>query len=466
MQIIAQQPIYKLQPLNNVSWQKQVQMGYYMKGAIKAAKGALCARCGHSSFTTVEDDFLNYKVPKCNQCQGPPSKLRVTKNIPSIGRENSSVKNDYYRDLDGNLLTKISHALALIGKINDDLKDGTFKPETYDVKSKQRLEFSNYAKEYIEICNNRLTYPNGHDFYLSPGAHKEKKRLINDELAVYFKKTLITKIDKFQIQQFNRSYVTKFRTRDLAMGELKTMLRFAFNELGLIEKIPAFPKIPKARKRKSYEVPSKEMQIKIINAIDDTTYRAMAIVESVLIKRPGETRAYKVKDVCLTQKEIQTRRHFSKGENGEVLIDGRKSIGLDDELGSMLNKLDKRLIEILTPFVIGRDPEDFLFPGKVNAHVSGMAYWEAIKRACKKLKVNYSPYAVTKSASLTDHVKQGGSMESAQAMAGHKNSQQTETYVKISAIDTVGMIDSSVFEWGSQGVLKKDSACKVINFKR
>jgi integrase len=453
--------IYNIPVYNVVSWQKQVNRGLFMKGAIKARKDAVCPRCKSSSFKNVFDDFINYSVPKCTKCFGPPNLIKVTKHIPDF--EGNSIVKDFYRDLDEQPITKISQAIALIGKINDQLKDGTYKPQEYDIKTIRRLKFSNYAKEYIEISKWRYGLPEGHEQRIKKKSLDQIINLIENYLAPFFKEMPIDKIQKEQILAFKRSFTDKVRTRDLSLGLLRTMLRFAFNELGLIDRVPPFQKIPKARSLRVDEIPTKDIQVQIINAIDKDKYRVMFILMATLGIRPSEARAYKVGDVDLISKRITAQRHFSRND----LEDGRKSIDQDDSMGILVHKLDANLIKLITPYVLNRGPDEFLFKGERGPYVCESAIWEAWDRASKKLGVKkYRPYAGTKSASATDMIKNGKSIESVRALLGHKNSKTTEIYAKIAAIDTNELIDSSMFTVGSHEVLGNGTTGKVINFKR
>lgn len=435
--------------LLTTSWQGKVKRNYYMKGSIKAAKGALCVRCSNSSFKSTLDEFFDLNVPKCTACGGAPSKLKLSKVIPT--NDGVGVLKDFYKDLQGNPLLKIKDAVKLLANLNDDLKDGTFRPEAFDYKSREKLRFSNFANEYLEISTKRTMLPVEHQDYLSPAGFRSKQGLINNELKPYFKDRLITEIDKFDIQAFSRSYLSKFRTRDLAMGELRTMLRFAFYEMGLIQTVPPFPKISKARQKKVNEIPSREIQIEIINAISDEMYRTMWILAASLSKRPCEVRAYKVEDFDVKNRTLRTKGHFSKGPKGigEQLIPGRKSIKQNEDFGELVDKLDDYLYGLLVKYVFGKTKDDFLFKGSRNSFVSQDALDDSWRKACKKTGHIFRPYDGTKHASLTEFLKRGGSLEQARAKAGHKSARMTETYAKIAAIDTSDFLDSEEFRLGS-----------------
>lgn len=441
-----------MMPLNVSSWQKKVKQGYYMKGSIKAAKGAVCPKCKSSSFKNIYDEFIGFSVPKCVSCFGPPSKLKVTKLLPGNGAGKAE-KKDLYRDLDMKPLTKISQAIALIGKLNDELKDGTFRPQEYDYKSKERLKFHNYADEYVSIVKYRYALPEGHENRITKKTLDSILGLIEKELRPFFKEIPISEISQVQIQQFKRSYLERFRTRDLALGLLKTMLRYAFNELNIIDRVPPFQKIPKARRLRVDEIPTKDVQVQIIEAIDKEKYKAMFILMATLGIRPCEVRAYRVSDVDLKNKLITAQRHFSRND----FVLGRKSIGQNETMGVLVHKLDSNLVKVLSSFMKDRNPDDFLFKGERGPYVCESALWEAWDRASKKLGIRkFRPYAGTKSASATDMIKKGHSMESVRGLLGHKNAQTTEIYANIAAIDTEGLIDSSMFKWVSKGVLEKD----------
>ena len=449
--------ILNMIPLNVVSWQKQVKKGYYMKGSIKAAKGAVCPKCACTTFRNIYDEFIGYSVPKCAKCFGPPNKLKVTKLLPGNGNEKAE-KKDLYRDLDMKPLTKISQAIALIGKLNDELKGGTFRPEEYNPKAKERLKFNNYADEYLDIIKYRYKLPEGHEQRISKKTLDSIVGLVERELRPFFKDTPINDISQVQIQQFKRSYLERFRTRDLALGLLRTMLRYAFNELNLIDRVPPFQKIPKARRLRVDEIPTKEIQVQIIEAIDKEKYKAMFILMATLGIRPCEVRAYRVSDVDLKNNLITAQGHFSRKD----FMPGRKSIDQNESMGVLVHKLDSNLVRVLSSFMKNRKQNEFLFQGERGPYVCESALWEAWERASKKLGIKkYRPYAGTKSASATDMIKKGHSMESVRGLLGHKNAQTTEIYANIAAIDTEGLIDSSMFKWGSLGVLENGALAKA-----
>lgn len=452
--------------LNHVAWRLRAKRGYYMKGSIAPAGSAVCIRCKSKEFKTVLDDFLNYKVPKCTKCGGPPSKLIVRKYIPT--NNGKGTLKDYTFDMEGKEIVTISQAIGLIGQLNDMLKDGSFKPEEHDFKSRQRLEFARFSKEYLKWSESRTALPREHENYLSPGSLRSREGLIRLELIPFFKNKMISEIDRFDLKAFSASYLSKFRTRDLALGELRTMLRYAHAELGLIQSVPPFPKISKARQKKVNEIPSREIQIEIINAIDNEMYRTMWIIAATLSKRPSEVRAYKVEDFDVQSRILRTRSHFTKGPTGmgEVLVDGRKSIRESDDLGVLFDKLDDYLYGLLLQYVDGKKPDDFIFNGKIGKFVSRDSMDDAWRKACKKTGHKFRPYDGTKHSTLTDLTMKGVSMERLRAFAGQKNTKVTELYAKIAAINTNDMIDSSVYKHGKDLGSAKNNAAQVLEFKR
>jgi integrase len=433
---------------NSLDWMAKVSRGYYLKGSVLAGRHAKCVSCHLTKFKIEYSPLVGCKLPLCINCKGPPNKLKVRKLIPSL-KGKGKVK-DFARGVDDQLLTTVADALALIGKINEELLLGTFRPENYDAEVKEKLKFSTYAKYYIEYKERRTKLPQEHEEYLTPAAFRNSKWLALIVLVKYFKDTDIRRITKLTIKEFERSWMEKFRTRDLALGELKTMLRFAKSELRILEKLPDFPSIKRARHRRIDEIPSVAVQAKIIQNIKNRTYRAAWTLAAVYAKRACEVRAYKVKDVCLIDRTLTTCRHFSVGGKGvgEVLLNGRKSIKLDCEQGVVLDTLDDYMVILLKEFITGKKPNDFLFPHHKTPgeFIRRDILDSAWRRAAGELGLErYRPYAGTKHSTLSDLLKDGGDYASLKNFSAHTNVITLERYAKTRAEDKKGFVKTERF---------------------
>lgn len=426
------------------AWSRLVKRGYFMKGTIKPAKGGLCSKCNGSDFKNAYDDIVGYSIPRCQGCQGLPTKLKVVITIPD--NEGKGVPVDLYRNVDDELLTKVSDALALLGTIHKELKIGTYRPEKYDHKAREVYKFNNFADKYIADAVHRSKLPEDHDDYISPGGLRNKLNSIK-KLRKYFGDTKITDIEDLQIKEFNRSFLDKFRARDLAMGELKTMLRYAHRELRILPSVPPFPRIKKARVKRYEEIPTVEIQAAIILNIPEEKYRDMWILTASLAKRPCETRAYKVMDIDFRNKTIRTARHISKGPKGmgDIVINGRKSIKACEDLGIVIDPIDDFLIEKLTKYTANKSPDDYLFPGHVNDFVSEDALNTAWRKSCARLKVKFKPYDGTKHATLTELLKTSGDFGLTKNFSNHTNVLTLQRYVRSRAEDKREMLDTVRF---------------------
>src|SRR5690606_10654125 len=121
-----------------------------------------------------------------------------------------------------------------------------------------------------------------------PKGLKDKKGLIERELMPFFGNKEIFRIKDVEIRKFKESYVTKLRTRDLALGELKTILNQAQRD-GMITNAPKFEPIPRAKKRD--EIIPLELALKTVELIASPVHRDMYALLLIYPIRPGELRA-------------------------------------------------------------------------------------------------------------------------------------------------------------------------------
>lgn len=427
------------------AWSRLVTKGYFMKGTIKSASGAVCLKCSSVKFKNSYDDIVGYSIPRCIECQALPSKLRVARVLPD--RHGNGKEITLYRNLKDEPLTKISDALALLGSITDELIKGTYRPEKYSHKEKAVFRFSKFADTFSEHSLSRTKLPQEHDEFLTPGGYRRRMTLISLHLKPYFKETSIQDISKYTINEFHRSWIDRFRTRDLSVSELRTMLIFAKDQMGLISEIPVFPKIKRSKEKTSEEIPTTEVQARIILNIDNIQYREMWMLIACFAKRSCEGRAWQVRDWDSENKILKTQRHFSKGGKGfgEVLLDGRKSIKKSEKKGIEYDYPDHFLSEILDRHSKGKNPEQFIFNGKIKPFVNIETLNEAWNRSAKKLGLDINPYVGTKHATLTAILGQTGSLGRTKNYSGHTSDLTLQRYAQERTNDKRDLVNSERF---------------------
>lgn len=385
---------------------EKLKKGVYMNGLILSDCGSVCS-CG-GEFKTKNDIVTKIKYPACQKCGMPPVKLRVRKNFPS---PSGKVFKKDYSSFNGKPLDSVMSCLELIGQLNKEILSTDFKIEKYSSRANELLSFENVANKYLKTSKERLAFPQEHDDYLSPGGYKTIKSNVDNHLIPYFKERIsyddtgkevriiryIYEIDDDAIVEFQKSYLSKFRARDKALGELKALLNFAYRKK-LISTKPNFPKIKRAREIAAREIPNLDVQEKIIWAIEDQQYQDMYILTATLPCRPCETCAFHVEDVDFLRGGIHIKRHFS----GSVLIPGRKSIKAHEELGEVFHRLDKDMMDRLEKYTVNKLPGDPLFPGKISRYVALTTFREAWQKARTLVSETVTSYIGTKHATLSD----------------------------------------------------------------
>lgn len=407
-----------------------------MNGRILSDCGSVCS-CG-GLFKSKKDLIIKIEYPACQSCGLPPSKLRVRKSFPN--RDGSIYKKDFH-SYEGKGLRSVGDCLELIGQLNQEIHGGEFKIERYNAKAREQMSFANVAKKYLEYNEARALLPQAHDNYISPGGLRVIKTNLNSHLLPYFsfkntnqekKETLyIDEIGKFEIKQFHNSYTEHFRARDKALGELKTLLYFAKNELEYIKEVPKFPEIKQAKSLRAEEIPDLDVQVKIISAIDNELYRDMWILTASIACRPSEIRALHVGDVDFFKEKITIQRHFSEGGKGsdKLPIPGRKSIKANEELGIITHKLDAFLMTMLFKYTANRNSDEPLFKS-TNGYVSATSFRDSWNKARKKVGEKVTGYVGTKHASLSEFVTRTGDWNKAIKFSKHKDEKSLKRYAQ------------------------------------
>lgn len=412
-------------------WREKIQKGTYMQGSIMPCRGSVCEHCKAGKYEKTNSPILKTKIPLCDKCGELPKKFKVRKSLP--GRNGETIKKDLYYSVNGERLTDPVDCVTLIKQINAELENGTFQIDKYgNPNDRKILQFCNFAEEYLEDQERRARLPVEESRSLSPNGLRLKKCHVK-HLVNYFGDMQLEHITRFKIIEYFNSWEDRFRTRNLVLGELKFMLNFAFAEKGYIRTVPPFPPLEKAKLRKPDEIPSIEIQEKIISQVENDKYRTMYILMAVLTIRPCEVRAIKFDDVDLVRNKLFIRRHFSSAGKGEdVLLDGRKSIKPGQEKSVLEYSIDENLKALILPFVLASNPGELIFKGEKCNYVSNQALTYNWNKAQKKAGIlkKYKLYAGTRHATLSDK-RRSFDLVALKELSGHTNILTLERYAQV-----------------------------------
>ncbi|MGB0452581.1 MAG: tyrosine-type recombinase/integrase [Bacteriovoracaceae bacterium] len=403
-------------------------------------RSAVCEHCKSGKYVQSYQAIIDHDAPICNKCHKLPTKLKLRKVIPDM--YGKGVAKDFRYALDGSRLANIADALTLKKQLNEDLKNNTFMPSRYgSQKERDSLKFENFCEIYLKDYDRRSELPVEHDEFITPSALARKKGLIKNHLKPYFGKMYLENINYFNIKDFYSTYKTSLRSRDLALGELKVILKFAWQEKGLISQIPAFPKLKRSKKKESDDIPTAEQQALIIKNVSNEKYRFMLIVNACFAMRQCEVRALKVKDFDYENRVLTIQRHFSDGGKGKknIEIDGRKSIKKSEVMGTLKHKIvNEDILCNLFFYCIDKEPDDYIFEGHISPYVSHTALADAWKKSClelmenkkiKEIQKKYKLYDGTRHTTLTDLASRVTNLNEIKQIGGHTTIVTSERYI-------------------------------------
>jgi integrase len=391
----------------------------FCKGVILSARiyadttGYKC-QCGGVYDKRIEhSDHAGLMVPKCNQCNTYPPVFHI--DADALDVNGSKVRVKIRNDQNNNRLENISQVIFTLQNIQKEIMEGEFDVTRYVSKdARESFRFVNYVAEYLKLQEKKLIKEE-----ITPKALRDKKSLINNHLLPNFGNLDLAKITRQVIAQYIEDLPERKRVHDLALGELKAILRQSVKS-GKLKVAPEFDKIPKAKKRS--EIISMELIQKTIEAIPQKLYRDMFTLMTIYPLRPSELRALRWQDFSPTgEKMLIVRGHFSD----EVWIDGRKSISEGDKA---VMKYDRspRAMAILNDYranaVRTLDVErDWIFRGINGTHVQDEALSDAWRTARKIVGHTHQLYEI-RHRCLTDFGKRvKGDIMKMTAFSGHKN---------------------------------------------
>lgn len=395
--------------IENLRFIQSYNIGDWLSAKVYSDIRGNACKCGGKFTSYLELEGLPY--PTCNACGKTPSRYRIRAKIID---EQFVEKNVFIRhNKSGSRLTRAADCLALIHLIEEEKRLGTFDVRKYESeKSKDAYLFSTLLVTYKAHHQNRMTRGE-----ITPKSMEGKISACNI-LESHFGKTDIIAIQRPQIDFFKNSFTDRLRARDLALGELKTIMNFAVDK-GLLRTVPRFDKIPKSKKREKI-ISAKDIK-KVISAISDQCIQDMVRILSLYPVRPSELRALQWRDIKWEIGMVEFPRHFS----GDILLDGRKS-----SLNSVSFPISEELRFFLTGLPTPLNREEFVFQ-KDGDFIKKRHLEYHWKIAATKVKVKHNLYEL-RHAKLSDIAeKSNGNIVTMMKASGHTNSKTLlERYVR------------------------------------
>lgn len=387
--------------------------GFWLAARIYSDVKGNCS-CG-GTFTDKQK-LKNLEYPVCNKCQDTPRLFRIRAKVVDMNNQDKYI--DVRHAQNGERLKDIIDCLSTLKQIENEIESGSFDIRRYDsVASRESYLFVNYSKKYLEFHAKRAERGE-----ISPAGFKNKKKYVK-VLGKFFDEIDIGTINIPLIEEFKNSFTDRFRTRDLALGELKAVLNHA-HKYEVITKVPKFDLLPASTKRK--EIISLDMADKIISNIADPQYKTMIKLLSIYPVRPSELRALKWSDISFHDQTVVFQRHFSD----DKIMEGRKSVSSGEKSSltyPLVPDLENYLRSIPRPF-----KDDYLFKGREGEFVSENCLARAWRKSTKDLRL--PPYQLyeLRHARLSKIAEQSnGDIVKMMKVSGHTNPKTLlERYVR------------------------------------
>lgn len=401
----------------------------FCKGSILSARvysdtpGYKCPCGGVFNKRTPHPDEESVLVPRCNKCNKYPPVFHIDADAkdPNGNKIRVKIRNDQ----NNSRLDHISKVMFTLQSVQKEIMEGEFDVTRYVSKeARESFRFKNYVTEYLKLQEIKLLRKE-----ITPKALRDKKSLINCHLLPAFGKFDLIKISRQVISDYLEMLPARNRVHDLAIGELRTILRQAVKH-GKIKVAPEFDKIPKAKKRKN--IISLELINETIEKIPQKIYRDMITLMTIYPLRPSELRALRWCDYDYKKNKINVVGHFSD----EVWIDGRKSLS-DGEQSTMSYDLIDRARIILNEYrgsnrVRSLDPEkDWIFKSIHSEHIQDEILSRAWREARDIVGHKHHLYEI-RHRCLTEFGKRvKGDIMKMQKFSGHTNANTLmERYIR------------------------------------
>lgn len=387
--------------------------GHFLSARIYSDMKKGCS-CGQKE--VIYKNFHGYQIPECSlpQCGKAPEMYVIAATVIDLAGIQKRLKIRHSQG--GERLTDIIDVLSTLKQINTEMKRGSFDLRRYTSNvSREGFKFSKVVADYIDSNKRKLARGE-----ISPAGLSDKIASIKN-LLPYFTETDIGAIDDRMIRAFYESFTEKFRTRDKAVLELKTILRFAQDD-GRIDKLPKFPVIAPSKMVNSQNFLDKEQQELVISCIENPTYRYAIKALALYALRPCEIRSLKWKDIDMLKKTFYIQSHISKGTD----IAGRKSQAAASHELPIIPEFEAILKAI--PHSI--NPEDYVFKGEMGGFIGTNVLARTWNKACRAAKIkSVSLYQGTKHSTLSRLSSKATDAQLVK-LSGHTNSRMLRRYAQ------------------------------------
>jgi integrase len=373
--------------------------------------------CGSDAWNSTPIRGLpGYETPTCSKCGKDPELYVIVATVKDETGLKKRIKIRHTQD--GKRLKEYLDVTYTLQQVLREIKEESFDVRRYESQeSRESFRFDRVVENYLGFHEKRVARGD-----LSPGGLKDKKTLIKNHLAPWFKEMDIAFITAKKVKEFFNSYTESLRMRDKATSELKTILYFAKDELELIPGIPKFPEIAAAKTVDADNFLSKEKQALVISKIEDPLYRAAIQTMAIYALRPCEVRSLKWKDIDLHSGVLYIRSHISLNQD----IPGRKS----QASASHSLPIVPEFQAILDSLVRSIDSNAYVFPGKNGGAIGGNVVTRAWNDACKLARVkNVTLYQGTKHSTLS-HLGKTASDAQLRRLSGHTNTKILQRYAQ------------------------------------
>jgi integrase len=419
-----------LTPHSNIH--RKMKRGFYMSSIIANDIGAKCIDCAGDTFIKeMLDPKIKLGISKCANCGGHPDKIRIRRSLP-IGQNGKAKRVDIRHARSGEKIIDIEEAKHVARSIDYDIKDGRFDPRDYrprssldDLKFQNLIDNRYFPSQEKKVARGEMT----------PAGLKAKRSALN-HIKAFFHDHDIRRIKSGMVFEFQESFESGPRARDLAIQELQVVMKF-FLQMDYISELPKFPKSKKSKIRNVEKFLTDIEQEKIINEIEVPLYRLMIETLVIYAMRPCEVRALQWRDIDRVSGVVTIQRHFSDGIH---LKDGRKS-----NEGVHYLPLTERFAEILNEIPRSLKKDDFIFKGKNGGAVADRVLARHWAKACKKLKIEkVELYEGTKHSRLSFLKRQGFSDDQLLHLSGHTNVETLKRYAQVTKLNKLEMVKEMI----------------------
>lgn len=394
------------------------------KGRIVAARvyadvsGNKCS-CGCLFSKRVpHDEEPTVIVPRCAGCNKYPPLFHIDADAKDANGANIRVK--IRNDQNNDRLEKMSQVLFTLERIQREIKDQSFDVNRYASKTaRESFLFKNYVTTYLLKYTGDAEKKITPTKEITPKSLRDKKCLIKGHLLPHFGSMDLSLITRKEIERFRRKFTDRFRTRDLATSELRTILNEAVLD-DMLKVTPPFDKIPKANTRT--EIISLELARLTIERMPKQLYRDMFTLFLIYGMRPSELRALRWKDIDFIKDEFTVKGHFSD----EVWITGRKSVkeGEKASLPFPITDTTRAIFNRYRPTgeVIDLNwQEKYVFTNRFGSHVTDFSFAQAWSFARKNLGHKHHLYELRHRALTEMSRKARGDIVKMMQASGHTN---------------------------------------------